>query len=69
MRNRHAVIKGDPMIQMDMFENDQLMYVIKELQETRVMTENVRRGLFARYNQLERDVIELRDKIRDKEEG
>ena len=55
------------MIQLDMFENDQLMYVIKELQATREMTENVRRGLFARYNQLERDVIELRDKIRDKE--
>lgn len=67
MRNRHAGIKGEHMIQLDMFENDQLMYVIKELQATREMTENVRRGLFARYNQLERDVIELRDKIRDKE--
>ena len=51
--------------QLEMFPQSQFDYLIKELQKTHDLTENVRRGLFARYNQLERDVLELRGKLDD----
>lgn len=57
------------MIQMDMFENERMLYILKELKELRDMTDNVRRGLFARYNEIERDVIDLRCKIEETAPG
>lgn len=51
--------------QLEMFPQDQFQFLVKELQKTHDLTENVRRGLFARYNQLEKDVLELQEKLRD----
>lgn len=51
--------------QLEMFPQSQFDFLIKKLQETRDLTENVRRGLFARYTELERDVEYLKEKLRD----
>ena len=53
------------MTQLDLFPVDQYNFLVQKLEETRSLTENVRRGLFARYNTLERDVLELQEKIRN----
>ena len=52
-------------MQLDMFNNDQALYLMQELAKTKEMTENVRRGLFARYNALEALVIDLQTKIEE----
>lgn len=51
--------------QLEMFPQGQFDYLIQELKKTHDLTENIRRGLFARYNQLEKDVLELQEKLRD----
>lgn len=51
------------MLQADMFEKDTALVLMQELQKTRDITENVRRGLFARYNELERMVLEIKYKM------
>jgi hypothetical protein len=52
-------------MQLDMFNADQNLFLIQELAKTKEMTENVRRGLFARYNALERMVLDLQYQIKE----
>jgi hypothetical protein len=51
------------MLQADLFEKDTALVLMQELKKTRDITENVRRGLFARYNELERMVLEIKYKM------
>lgn len=53
-------------MQLDMFETDTAMFLMKELSKTREVTENVRRGLFARYNELERMFLDFQARVEDK---
>ena len=55
--------------QLDLFDNERMIHLLKEIKELKDTTENVRRGLFARYNQIERDVMDLRAKVDEKKEG
>jgi len=50
------------MIQLDLFENDQLTMLRMEVQKYKEVAENVRRGVFARLNELERTIMELTNK-------
>ena len=51
------------MIQLDMLEENEMMAVLRELKKVKDASENARRGLFARFNELERIVFELREMI------
>lgn len=51
--------------QLEFMSESQFDYLLAELKKTHDLTENVRRGLFARYNQLERDVLALQEKVHD----
>lgn len=49
--------------QLDLFNRGELDFVLSEMKKTRDLTENVRKGLFARYNSLERLVLDLMQKL------
>lgn len=51
------------MIQLDLFEKDELMAMLTQLAEIRKSSENVRRGIFARHNELEKKFIDLETKV------
>lgn len=50
------------MIQLDLFENDQVNMLRIEVQKYKEISENVRRGVFARLNELEKVVLEMTKK-------
>lgn|GEM_PF-4202557 len=49
------------MIQLDLFEKNDLILVLNELKKTREMSEAVRRGVFRRVAELEQKLKELQD--------
>lgn len=50
-------------IQLDLFnELSEIEIVKKELEDVRTRSENVRRGLFARHNELAKMYIELKER-------
>jgi hypothetical protein len=50
------------LFQPDLFENDQVTLLRMEVQKYKEIAENVRRGVFARINELERMILELTNK-------
>lgn len=51
-------------MQLDLFEEfSDIDMLRKELAEVRIRNENVRKGLFARHNELAKLYIELNDRI------
>lgn len=55
------------MIQLDLFQKSEDIFMI-ELQKIKQSSENVRRGVFARVNELERMVLELAKKVEGKDD-
>lgn len=51
------------MIQLDMLEENEMMVVLAELKKIKDSAEKSRRSLFARFNELEKIVFELREMI------
>lgn len=56
-------------MQLDLFEEfSDIDMLRKELAEVRIRNENVRKGLFARHNELAKLYIELNDRITNLEQ-
>lgn len=50
-------------IQFDLFENKDLVEIKKTLESVKTSSENVRRGVFARHDKLEKLVTELNQRV------
>lgn len=50
-------------MQLDLFERDEVKLLMREIAEVRERADNVRRGLFARHNELARLYLELRQEV------
>lgn len=55
------------LIQQDLFESDKLQLIRLEMAAIKSSNENVRRGIFKRYNELEKMVLDLMERVEKKE--
>jgi hypothetical protein len=51
------------MIQLDIFEKDQMMLVLAEMKKIKDIAENSRKSLFARNHELEKRIMELEKRL------
>jgi phage-related protein len=53
------------MIQLDLLDVTEIDSLVRAMKELKESQDNTRRGLFARYNDLERTVLEIQAKLTD----
>lgn len=52
-------------MQMDFFKNDSFHQIYQELQDLRISCDKMRRGLFARHNELSKLVSQLQEELEE----
>jgi hypothetical protein len=53
--------------QLDLFTKEGIEILSNKVEKTTTMSENVRRGLFARHNRIEKLFYELQDKLEEQQ--
>ncbi len=48
------------MIQLDLFEKDQIALFLEEMRKIKESSDKARRGLFKRYDELAKEILELK---------